>query len=332
MLLFKRVSFVDPQDGQNVDLEVLINRLEEGAFFGEEVLYEELDSRYMYTARVHSLDCRLLAFEKGSNSKDFSTLLLAQSLKKALRLKMSCRNELLAKILAQDVEKLKTCYGSQQTGLQAADAESHTQLSNCAVCRNKHEKLDRILTREIPRALLRFGAHPKNKQASTELPAISSGQTQAPVRTFRELQASRLFALKHVGLHKKQLSAELSSVVLKQPSKYLSSDIITSRKTSDDRESSQRGLEPAILSESLRGILPGISASRLDKKPAEAHPSSKHASSKSYGMGSIDTLSTINRQLKAKSLSKSHPSILPDNKSCFNVCAIPSKRSFQFFM
>lgn len=318
--LYKTVTFVDPQDNQKVELQVLINRLEEGAFFGEEVLYEELDSRYMYTAKVDSFDCKLLAFEKGTNSKDFSTLLLAQSLKKALRLKLSCRNELLAKILATGVDKLRTCYGDQrEAGLGSAEVDLQAGLPHCALCKNKHEKLNGILTRDIPRALLRKDPQAVGKQPCPEKEAVSK-QTQAAGLPPVEVQATRLLTQRQKSFHKKNLSAELSSAILERSSNCVESARLESRKPSDFQEWSQRSPELLIKPESSQVTLPNISNSRLEKKPALLL-ASKHASSKSYGMGSIDTVSTINRQLKAKSLSRSHPSVIPDNKNCFNVCA-----------
>ncbi len=311
---------MNPQDNKQVDLEVLISKLEEGAFFGEEILYEELDSHYMYTAKVQSFDCKLLAFEKGTNSKDFSTLLLAQSLKKGLRLKMNCRNELLAKILSIGIDKLRSCYAEQQTSLDAADVDSLKDLASCALCKNKHEKLNVILTRDIPRSLLREEPLPTGTQASPDRPPSKPQQKPATITSQAAVIASRLLRHRQVSLHKKNLSAELTSVIYELPSKHLDSSRLASRKPSVGNERSQPSPELPTKSESSRALLPDISTSRMDKKHAP-HQSSKHASSKSYGMGSIDTLSTINRQLKAKPLSKSHPSVIPDNKNCFNVCA-----------
>ena len=71
-----------------------LTELEPETFVGEELLFAQHESRYLFTVRVESRECKLLAFERNANLKDFGTAFLARHL----------RHEFLQKVQAREAQ------------------------------------------------------------------------------------------------------------------------------------------------------------------------------------------------------------------------------------
>ena len=86
--------------------EILLNKIEEGGYIGEEILFPAYANKYLYTVRVESFDCKLLAFEKPANGKDYSTNYLTLCLEKNFEKKEAYRKNLLERAEKKDPDKL----------------------------------------------------------------------------------------------------------------------------------------------------------------------------------------------------------------------------------
>jgi hypothetical protein len=87
-------------------VQIPLNQIEEGSFFGEEILFPAYANKYLYTVRVESFDCKLMACDKPENSKDYSTNYLALCLEKNFEKKETYRKSLLERAEKKDPDKL----------------------------------------------------------------------------------------------------------------------------------------------------------------------------------------------------------------------------------
>ena len=104
--VFKEITVRSIQADKRVTVSVPLNQIEEGSFFGEEILFPAYANKYLYTVRVESFDCKLLAFEKPANGKDYSTNYLTLCLEKNFEKKEAYRKNLLERAEKKDPDKL----------------------------------------------------------------------------------------------------------------------------------------------------------------------------------------------------------------------------------
>ena len=130
--VLKNVDFKHPDTHKKIKVDLPLNEIEEGSFFGEEILYESFGGNYLYTVKVVSPECQLLSFEKSTNVKDFSTILLSQSLKKTFKQKSKSRNSLLIKILESGIDRILHNYSNEiRCMLQPMKEKSRTDGNDC---------------------------------------------------------------------------------------------------------------------------------------------------------------------------------------------------------
>ena len=71
--------------------EILLNKIEEGGYIGEEILFPAYANKYLYTVRVESLNCKLLVFNKSQSATDYCVRMLAEYMQPILESKIMSR-------------------------------------------------------------------------------------------------------------------------------------------------------------------------------------------------------------------------------------------------
>ena len=79
--VYKKLVLKVPGQTKKIERDFPLTEIEAESFIGEELLYPQYESKYRYTVRVETRECKLLAFERNANLKDFSTAFLAKHLK-----------------------------------------------------------------------------------------------------------------------------------------------------------------------------------------------------------------------------------------------------------
>jgi len=103
--VYKKLELKVPGQAKKVERDFPLTEIEAEAFIGEELLFSQHDSKYRYTVRVESRECKLLAFERNANLKDYGTAFLARNLKAEFLQKLEAREAQLEAIKLKRPEK-----------------------------------------------------------------------------------------------------------------------------------------------------------------------------------------------------------------------------------
>lgn len=103
--VYKQLLLKVPGQTLRVERDFPLTEVEAEAFIGEELLFPQHESKYLFTVRVESRECKLLAFERNANLKDFGTAFLARHLRPEFLQKLAAREAQLEAIRLRRPEK-----------------------------------------------------------------------------------------------------------------------------------------------------------------------------------------------------------------------------------